>query len=133
MADDNVVILPVITKLDLDPERTLDGIKKENLKGFILAGYDQDGKEFFSSTYADGGDALWLAQRFIKALGTPMIDDLTVGSRIVWRWKSDKTSAFYEAWVREGKGDLVRISDMQYGKGRWVMTSEIDFRVLGNR
>lgn len=59
--------LNVITTLDLDPDnvlRELDG----KLEGFILAGYDKDGGEFFSSTYADGGTALWLLERCKRVL-----------------------------------------------------------------
>ena len=58
----NVVDLPVITKLDLDADRTLENLQGK-LKGFVIAGYDTDGDEFFSSTYADGGDAIWLLER----------------------------------------------------------------------
>lgn len=38
------------------------------LEGFALCGYDKDGNEFFSSTYADGGDVLWLIERMKLAL-----------------------------------------------------------------
>lgn len=64
---DNVVTLPCITRLNLDADRTLEGLKGE-LEGFVLAGYDKDGTEYFSSTYADGVDALWLIERFKRAL-----------------------------------------------------------------
>ena len=63
----NVVNLPVVTRLNLDADRTLDNLSGK-LEGFILAGYDKDGNEFFSSTYADGGDALWLLRRCEMAL-----------------------------------------------------------------
>jgi hypothetical protein len=63
----NVIQLPVITTLDSDADLTLKNLDGK-LKGFVLAGYDLDGNEFFSSTYADGGDALWLIERFKKAL-----------------------------------------------------------------
>lgn len=67
MNKDNVVTLPVVTRLNLDADRTLENLQGR-LEGFVLAGYDKDGNEFFSSTYADGGDALWLVERFKKAL-----------------------------------------------------------------
>jgi hypothetical protein len=45
----------------------LEGVDLDHLKGklegFVLVGYDTDGEEFFSSTYADGGTALWLLER----------------------------------------------------------------------
>lgn len=59
--------LPVITRLDLDADRTLENLVGK-LDGFVLAGYDKEGNEFFSSTYADGGDALWLIERLKLAL-----------------------------------------------------------------
>lgn len=63
----NVVTLPVLTRLDLDADRTLENLIGR-LEGFVLAGYDKDGNEFFSSTYADGGDALWLLERCKQCL-----------------------------------------------------------------
>ena len=63
----NVITLPVITTLNLDPDRTLENLKGK-LKGFVLAGYDQDGELFFSSTYADRGEILWLIEKFKQSL-----------------------------------------------------------------
>lgn len=51
-----------ITTLDLTPDVVLENLKGK-LEGFVLVGYDSDGEEFFSSTYADGGTALWLLER----------------------------------------------------------------------
>ena len=67
MSMSNVVQLPVITTLDLNADLTLENLVGK-LEGFILAGYDKDGNESFSSTYADGGDALWLLERCKMAL-----------------------------------------------------------------
>lgn len=63
----NVINLPVVTRLNLDADRTLENLKGK-LDGFVLAGYDKDGNEFFSSTYADGQEALWIMERFKLAL-----------------------------------------------------------------
>ena len=51
-----------ITSLDLDPDVVLEHTKGK-LEGFLIAGYDKDGNEYFASTYADGGDVLWLLER----------------------------------------------------------------------
>lgn len=51
-----------ITRLDLDPDQTLANLQGQ-LEGFVIAGFDKDGREFFASTYADGGTALWLLER----------------------------------------------------------------------
>lgn len=62
-------IIPIggITRLDLEPDVILENLKGK-LQGFVLCGYTKEGEEFFSSTYADGGDALWLMKRCEKAL-----------------------------------------------------------------
>lgn len=59
----DVVILPVITRLDQPVERILDMAVKADLKGVVIVGYDANGNEFFASSYASGGDALWHLQR----------------------------------------------------------------------
>lgn len=56
-----------ITKYDLDPDVVLENLKGK-LEGFVLIGYTPDGEEYFSSTYADGGTALWLIERCKKEL-----------------------------------------------------------------
>ena len=56
-----------ITRLDLSPDIVLENLKGK-LEGFVLVGYTTDGEEFFSSTYADGGTALWLMERSKTAL-----------------------------------------------------------------
>lgn len=62
-----VVDLPVITTLDLNPDRVLANLDGK-LKGFVIAGYDHNGDMFFSSTYADGGEILWLIEQLKKTL-----------------------------------------------------------------
>lgn len=51
-----------ITKLDLPPDRVLEAAKGK-MEGVVLLGYDKEGGEYFASTYADGGDVLWLLER----------------------------------------------------------------------
>ena len=63
----NVLMFTGITRNNLDPDLVLENTKGK-LSGFIIAGYDLDGEAFFSSTYADGGDALWLIEKFKQAL-----------------------------------------------------------------
>lgn len=64
-----VIQFPGETTLALDADWTLGRLKGE-LSSFVLAGYDKDGKEFFSSTLAGDkrGEVLWLLERFKKAL-----------------------------------------------------------------
>lgn len=63
----DVVLLSVSTSLDLNADQTLENLAGK-LQGFVLAGYDKDGKEFFSSTYGNGGESLWLLERCKIAL-----------------------------------------------------------------
>jgi hypothetical protein len=62
-----VVPLNCITKLDLPVDRVLEGAK-EKLEHVVIIGYDKDGEEYFASTFADGGDVLWLLERMKKKL-----------------------------------------------------------------
>lgn len=62
----NVIILPVITRLDVPAERILDSAR--HLKSVVVMGYDEEGSEYFASSIADGGDVLWLVERFKRAL-----------------------------------------------------------------
>ena len=58
----NIISFNVITKLDLDPDMVLENTKGK-LEGVIIIGYDHMGVEYFASSYADGGDVLWLLER----------------------------------------------------------------------
>ena len=58
----NVILFNGITKLNLDPDLVLENTKGK-LEGVVLLGYDKKGEEYFASTYADGGDVLWLLER----------------------------------------------------------------------
>lgn len=63
----DVVTFSGITKLDLPPDRILeDAIGK--LEGVVILGYTKEGDEFFASSYADGGNVLWLLERLKKQL-----------------------------------------------------------------
>lgn len=63
----DVVQFRGITRLDLDPDITLENLKGA-LNGFVILGYNKSDEEFFASTYADGGDVLWLLERLKKQL-----------------------------------------------------------------
>lgn len=71
----NVIQFRGITRLDHDPDLTLENTKGK-LKGFCIMGYDLEGNEYFASTYADGGDVLWLMERMkMRLLSTGEHDD----------------------------------------------------------
>ncbi len=56
-----------VTKLNLEPDTLLESYKGE-FEGFVIAGFGKDGEEIFGSSYADGGTALWLMERFKRRL-----------------------------------------------------------------
>lgn len=58
----DVVILNTITKLDVPPERILDGAKNAELEHVVVIGFTKGGEYYGASSYADGGDVLWLME-----------------------------------------------------------------------
>jgi hypothetical protein len=69
----NIIPFNGITRLDLDPDRVLENTKGK-LEGVILIGYDKQGEEYFASSYADGGDVLWLLERMKMRLLNVEVD-----------------------------------------------------------
>lgn len=67
MSDNNVVVLDCVTRLNLPPDRVLKAAQGE-LESVTVLGWDKDGKMYFASTQADGGDVLWLLEKAKKAL-----------------------------------------------------------------
>jgi hypothetical protein len=64
----NVVILPVVTRLDIPAERILNGALEKGLDSCIVIGRTKDGDIYFSASMADGGEALWLLEKSKIAL-----------------------------------------------------------------
>lgn len=63
-----VIPLNNITYLDLPPDRILEQCKGE-LEGVVVIGIGKDdGDHYFSSSYADGGQVLWMLEKAKKAL-----------------------------------------------------------------
>jgi len=63
----NVIPIGGVTNLDLPPDLILDSAKGK-MAGVVLLGYDEDGELYFASSYADGGDVLWLLEKCKQAL-----------------------------------------------------------------
>lgn len=69
--NDNVIVLPVVTKLDIPADRILDGALEDKLDKVVVLGYDMEGEEYFASSIADGGEVIWLIERAkLKLLNT---------------------------------------------------------------
>lgn len=64
----NVIELPVVTKLDLPPERVIARAGEADLEGVVIIGWKRDGDFYFASSYADGGDVIFLCEMAKKKL-----------------------------------------------------------------
>lgn len=58
----NVIPLGGVTRLDLPVDRVLEGAKGK-LDGIVILGWDKEGYRYFASSYADGGEVLWLLEQ----------------------------------------------------------------------
>lgn len=64
---ENVVLLPTVTTLELDPDLVLrEAVGK--FEQVIVIGYDKNGEECCVSSIADGAEMLWLLARYQKKL-----------------------------------------------------------------
>lgn len=59
----DVVDLNIVTRLDVDPRRVIDGAAASDLRSVVILGYTEDGDEYFASSIADGADVVWLLER----------------------------------------------------------------------
>ena len=64
----NVIPIGCVTRLDLPVDQVLEGAKGMNLEGVVILGYLKNGDQYFASTYADGGNVLWLLEMCKKEL-----------------------------------------------------------------
>ena len=67
MSMTNVEVVRFSEDEQLNPDALLESLKGQ-LEGFVLAGYDKNGVEYFVSTYADGEPAVWLLERCKRAV-----------------------------------------------------------------
>jgi hypothetical protein len=65
---DKVIVLPVITSLNLDIDRVLEAALGANLQTAIVIGTDTEGRLYFASSVADGGEVLWWMEKAKHAL-----------------------------------------------------------------
>jgi hypothetical protein len=56
-----------ITRLDTDPDRVLEAAIGK-VTEVVICGFGKDGNQFFASSVADGGQALWHLERAKWAL-----------------------------------------------------------------
>jgi len=65
---DNVIPLGNITRLDIPVDRVLDAAKEDISDRVVVLGWDKDGELYFASSFADGGEVLWLMEKAKLAL-----------------------------------------------------------------
>lgn len=58
-----VIDLPVVTRLDLDPQRVLAAAVEAGLTEVVIIGLDPDGNEYFAASQAQGPEVLWHLER----------------------------------------------------------------------
>lgn len=63
-----VIVLPLVTRLDIPVDRVLDNAALSGMQAVVILGYDEKGEFYFASSYADGGDVLWLLEKAKKEL-----------------------------------------------------------------
>lgn len=68
-----VHVLELVTRLDCNPDRILEGALGE-LESVVIVGYDKNHEEYFASSIADGGTVAWLMDR-AKFKLLKMVDD----------------------------------------------------------
>jgi hypothetical protein len=66
MAD--IVNFTGVTRLDVPVERVIEDAKATCLGHVVIIGYDEDGDMYFASSYADGGNVIWLLEQAKKSL-----------------------------------------------------------------
>ena len=59
---DNVVYFHGVTKLDIPPNRILEGAL-DKLESVVVFGYNKDGGEFFASSQADAQFTIYMCER----------------------------------------------------------------------
>jgi len=58
---DNIIPIGNLTRLDGDPDRILKAAIGE-LDGVVISGFDKNGNLWAASSYADGGNVMWLLE-----------------------------------------------------------------------
>lgn len=65
---DNVILLPVETKLDIPPERVLNAAIDHGLDTVVIVGFDNNEEFYFAVSEPDRRAVLWLLERAKKEL-----------------------------------------------------------------
>lgn len=58
-----IINLPIVTTLDVSPERILEAATREQFEDVIVIGRTRSGQEYFASSSPDGGVVIWRLER----------------------------------------------------------------------
>lgn len=72
---ENVLFHPARAHMDIDATSILRSAHDRGVVEIVIVGYDAQGKEFFASSMADAGEAIFHLQRGIHKLNN-MVDEL---------------------------------------------------------
>jgi hypothetical protein len=64
----DVVTFDAPTRLDIPAERVIKSAAELKFDGVVVVGYLENGDFYFASSYADGGDVVWLLELAKKKL-----------------------------------------------------------------
>lgn len=62
-----IIPLGNVTRLDIPVERILDQAK-DQMDHVVIMGWDKNGELYFASSFADGGEVMWLLEKCKQAL-----------------------------------------------------------------
>ncbi len=63
-----IIGFPGKTTLDIKPKKVLKAALKANMDQLVIAGIDENGEEYFASSYGSLSETLFLLERFKKML-----------------------------------------------------------------
>lgn len=64
----DIIDLPVITTLDMDPDKVINNALGECPGGVVIIGYNGEGELTFASSLASSPEVLWMLEMTKKAL-----------------------------------------------------------------
>jgi hypothetical protein len=73
MKKGKIIPINTITTLDSNPDMILEAAK-DKLEGVVIVGFDKNGEVYAASSYADGGNIMWL----LEACKLKMFDSLGI-------------------------------------------------------
>ena len=74
MSIDNIIPIGNLTRLDGDPDTILKAAIGK-LEGVVISGFTKDGELWAASSYADGGNVMWLLEAAKTKMMSAIIEE----------------------------------------------------------